>query len=68
MPYDVIGAVLGLVALIAAGIARQSINKAAKLDHKLDELREDMTDLLAEVGALRAELAARREKKKRGVG
>jgi outer membrane murein-binding lipoprotein Lpp len=59
MPYDVIGAVLGLVALIAAGIARQSINKAAKLEHKMDEL-------LGEVGALRAELAARREKKKRG--
>lgn len=61
MPYDVIGAVLGLVALIAAGIARQSINKAARLESKMDEL-------LAEVGALRAELAARREKKKRGVG
>lgn len=59
MPYDVIGAVLGLVALIAAGIARQSINKAAKLEHKMDEL-------LIEVGALRADLAARREKKKRG--
>lgn len=59
MPYDVTGAVLGLVALIAAGIARQSINKAAKLEHKMDEL-------LMEVGALRADLAARREKKKRG--
>lgn len=59
MPYDVIGAVLGLVALIAAGIARQSINKAARLENKMDEL-------LIEVGALRADLAARREKKKRG--
>lgn len=59
MPYDVIGAVLGLVALIAAGIARQSINKAAKLESKMD-------DLMAEVSGLRADLADRREKKKRG--
>jgi len=59
MPYDVIGAVLGLVALIAAGIARQSINKAARLESKMD-------DLMNEVMGLRAELAARREKKKRG--
>lgn len=60
MPYDVIGAVLGLVALIAAGIARQSINKAAKLEHKMDEL-------MSEVIGLRADLQERREKKKRGV-
>jgi hypothetical protein len=65
MPYDVIGAVLGLVALIAAGIARQSINKAAKLERGMDELRDGMNDLLNEVSALRSELAERREKKKR---
>lgn len=58
MPYDVIGAVLGLVALIAAGIARQSINKAAKLEHKMDEL-------IAEMGALRSDLEELREKRKR---
>lgn len=58
MPYDVIGAVLGLVALIAAGIARQSINKAAKLEHKMDDLMSEMT-------SLRSELQECREKKKR---
>ena len=63
MPYDVIGAVLGLVALIAAGIARQSLNKAARFERSLDEMREEMSGLRSDIQDLRA--ALQREKKKR---
>lgn len=62
---DFLMPITALAALIAAELARRSLNRAAKLDRKLDSMSDKIDTLNSHIDDLNAEL--KREKRKRGV-